>query len=455
MFDIGFENLGTIKKGTVELNNLTIFTGENNTGKTYASYSAYGILKNLNNMKLKLDISSKIIKEISDKSIAIINLYKIIDENYDRILQNIESQLTEDLSILFSADDQTQFNESKIIINAEKQVVIDGYFKNNFTMRIGLNDNVAIEFNKEENSEEMMVTIFDPNIPTRILNGFISQVIIRAMFSKEVGKAFLLPAERTGLNLFFKELNINRNTLIDNLNKITSNKSVNMLEILENMTSRYPEPISDYIYFLNDIEFLKKTDSEYKDFAKDIQKTILNGNYRIKNNEIYFKPYRSNGALVSMHLASSTVKTFFGLVFYLEHMAKKGDYLIIDEPELNLHPDNQRNIAKVIAKIVNKGIKVIISTHSDHLVKEFNNLIMLNMNFDGRSQLMSRYGYSSDEILDPQNVSAYMFEKKTISKLPIYKDEGIQVISFDRVINNYNNVNDEIYTTLRGEESWE
>jgi predicted ATPase len=42
-----------------------------------------------------------------------------------------------------------------------------------------------------------------------------------------------------------------------------------------------------------------------------------------------------------LHFTSSTVKTLFSLVFYLQHLAKPGDYLMIDEPELSLHPDNR------------------------------------------------------------------------------------------------------------------
>ena len=52
--------------------------------------------------------------------------------------------------------------------------------------------------------------------------------------------------------------------------------------------------------------------------------------------------------------------------------------IFIDEPELNLHPVNQRKIARILAKVANSGIKIIISTHSDYIVKEFNNLIMLS-----------------------------------------------------------------------------
>ncbi|MDD4915157.1 MAG: AAA family ATPase [Methylococcales bacterium] len=41
---IQFENLGCIEQGSVELNDLTIFCGKNNTGKTYVMYTLYGFL---------------------------------------------------------------------------------------------------------------------------------------------------------------------------------------------------------------------------------------------------------------------------------------------------------------------------------------------------------------------------------------------------------------------------
>ena len=51
---------------------------------------------------------------------------------------------------------------------------------------------------------------------------------------------------------------------------------------------------------------------------------------------------------------------------------------MVDEPELNLHPENQRRIAQLFARLVNLGIRVFVTTHSDYIVKELNTLIMLN-----------------------------------------------------------------------------
>ncbi len=40
-----FKNLGPIDKAELELGDLTIIAGRNNTGKTYVAYTLYGFLK--------------------------------------------------------------------------------------------------------------------------------------------------------------------------------------------------------------------------------------------------------------------------------------------------------------------------------------------------------------------------------------------------------------------------
>lgn len=50
---------------------------------------------------------------------------------------------------------------------------------------------------------------------------------------------------------------------------------------------------------------------------------------------------------------------------------------MIDEPELNLHPSNQRLVARLIAKMVNKGLKIVVSATYMIILRELNSLIRL------------------------------------------------------------------------------
>ena len=215
------------------------------------------------------------------------------------------------------------------------------------------------------------------------------------------------------------------------------------------MSSRYADPIQDYIQYLNKIGATKKDKSPYRDYALDIQKKILNGKYDVDvQGNVSFFPYRTNNKKLPLHFSSSTVKTLFGLVFYLEHVAEEGDFLMIDEPELNLHPDNQRQVARILAQLVNAGLKVVVSTHSDYFIRELNNLIMLKSDFPGVGQLQNEFGYLTNELLDRSRVSAYLFDKNSILTMEI-DDEGIIAETFDDVTNKLNNSSNKIYFAMQ------
>ena len=124
---------------------------------------------------------------------------------------------------------------------------------------------------------------------------------------------------------------------------------------------------------------------------------------------------------------------------------------MIDEPELNLHPDNQRLVARLLARLVNRGIKVVISTHSDYIVREINNMLMLGNEFPERQELERKWGYDPDgtERLRLDQVAAYHFEETQVSRIEISPEYGMEVKSMDDAINRMNESNSEIYFALQ------
>lgn len=48
--------------------------------------------------------------------------------------------------------------------------------------------------------------------------------------------------------------------------------------------------------------------------------------------------------------------------------AKKGDVIIIENPESHLHPSGQVEIARLCAKASEAGVQIIVETHSDHFL---------------------------------------------------------------------------------------
>jgi hypothetical protein len=61
-----------------------------------------------------------------------------------------------------------------------------------------------------------------------------------------------------------------------------------------------------------------------------------------KNNS--FQP-KGSSLKLGLGEVSSSVRSLLIVWYWLKHFAKKGDMLMLDEPELNLHPPNQHRWA--------------------------------------------------------------------------------------------------------------
>lgn len=49
-------------------------------------------------------------------------------------------------------------------------------------------------------------------------------------------------------------------------------------------------------------------------------------------------------------------------------IAKQGSYMIVENPEAHLHPSAQSKIGRFLAMVANAGVRVIVETHSDHVI---------------------------------------------------------------------------------------
>ncbi|MTJ13603.1 ATP-binding protein [Anabaena sp. UHCC 0187] len=449
-----FNNLGVIKKGNLELNDFTLLCGANNTGKTYVMYSLYGLIDY--SFEVNFNFVENLVNQLSQEPVYQYNIKNLIGDNLDDILEAITLGINKNLPNIFGTN-LDEFNKTQIKLELDIDLILTNLTNQKWQHRLFLGNKESdwfLDIQKSENDPNITFTMRDKGIPLRLLIELISAHIALFILNQNDRinnhNCFLIPAERAGLNLFFKELSSIRNRLIHDAQK----DNINSMEVLKDIVkSRYAEPISDYLEFLNDLNNSKKKKSNYQIQAQSIQKNIIKGKYKIDSDgDIFFLPDQSNKKKMPLHFTSSTVKTLFSLVFYLEHLAQPGDYLMIDEPELSLHPDNQRNLARVLGKLVNSGVKVVVSTHSPYFVRELNNLIMLSKSFEKSDELRQRYGYEADECLNPEKVSAYLFADNTIKQMEVDNNEGIIAETFDNVINNLNQSSNEIYYASQEEE---
>jgi ABC-type multidrug transport system ATPase subunit len=266
-------------------------------------------------------------------------------------------------------------------------------------------------------------------------------------------------AERTGAAIFRKELNFARNRLLEEMSQ--AGKTINPMELLFRVYQDYALPVEKNVDFTRQLESIVKKTSfiaeEYPDLLEDFA-DIIGGEYTVTHNdELYYVP-KGKRIKLSVNESSSAVRSLLDIGFYLRHEAERGDLLMVDEPELNLHPENQRRVARLFARLINLGIKVFITTHSDYIVKELNTLIMLNHDKPYLREIIENEGYLREELISYEKIRVYIAEEasiildgktrrtkcQTLTPADIDPEFGIEARSFDTTIETMNRIQEAI-----------
>lgn len=443
----------TENPGGIEFKPLTLVCGPNNTGKTWVMYALYGFLGDFGRVKLPG------LKEVADKLAregqVEWDFHAWLEQYASKIIQAINQATKSRLPNLFNGEAELfsgscfdwEISPSKLIEHALARPI-------DSRLMLGRERNEVLRLIKSEGEKIIHLTSSATIFPE--LDYLISDMVARNLVGNPPRRnVFLMPAERNGLHLFYRELANRRTALLHHATK--KDKEINIGELINDMIrSRYSKPIADYIDWLNELPTLRrKKTGEFHSLAEEI-KQLVGGRYDINaEGVITFTTYRKAGRgskvdvrskmELDLHLASSTVKSLFGLWAYLEYSAQPGDVLMIDEPELNLHPGNQRKLARLLAKLVNSDLRVVVSTHSDYLVREINSLLMLSRPHPARQGLMDKFGYAPDELLRPEQVAAWLFNEGKIKPMKIDAIEGIHAQTFDDQIHQLNDTSDSIY----------
>ena len=111
---------------------------------------------------------------------------------------------------------------------------------------------------------------------------------------------------------------------------------------------------------------------------------------------------------------------------------------------------------KIVGKMINAGIRLLISTHSDYIIRELNNLIMLSSAPEEMNEQLQKWGYTKDMGIKPQEVGAYLFNygegENMVNVTPIeVNDYGFEVKTIDDSINKQNEISETLYYELKYE----
>ena len=433
----------------IEFKPLTLVCGPNNTGKTWVMYALYGFLTAHSVSRLpELEIVTDALEKDGQYSW---NFGEWLQQNSKNITRAIHLATKQRLPRIFNST-QELFKDSRFDWDvSQESLVAFGIERGiDFRLVLGREGNEVLRLVKKPNDGVIQLSLFSQQFPD--LKMILADAIIRHLIGLPTRRGvFLMPAERNGLHLFYRELANRRSALFHHAAK--KDKDIDIGQLIQDvLRSRYAEPVAHYIDWLNELpETRKRKHGAFHELAEELKK-IVGGRYDVDaEGDISFTPYklkRGDGETppqMDLHLTSSTVKSLFGLWVYLEYEAQPGDVMMIDEPELNLHPANQRKLARLLARLVNKGLRVVVSTHSDYLVREVNSLIMLSKPHPNRKSLMQEFHYSDDEILSKDKIAAWLFSDRRIVPMHVDETEGIAAKTFDDEIHQLNDTSDRIY----------
>lgn len=79
---------------------------------------------------------------------------------------------------------------------------------------------------------------------------------------------------------------------------------------------------------------------------------------------------------IPLKSTSSSTKSLFGMATYIRYDYQVGDVIFIDEPEMNLDPMHQIEMADFLVELTAAGVHVVISTHSDYLLRATMNALL-------------------------------------------------------------------------------
>ncbi len=454
---IQIKELGAIKEANIDLDKkLIVFCGPNGTGKTYMAYILYSLYK-IENKSIDIRFPEESSKKLIENDTIEIELK--LDEIWNYRIKEV-SNLKENLWKLFAIPESIAkdfFSKTEINLLETKEDFIKKINQLSFDEHFKFQD-YGFQILKLSKSGTLKLKIKEHTIKNTELLNFIEIILPSRIYTilafYPITFTAFFPIERNSIFTFNNELSGNKN---DTYAQFINISPLNLINANFQRSARYPEVIRDSLKNAEELELTVKRNSEYFDFASEIESELLCGKVIInqENGRVEFISNKATNIKLSFNQSSSIVKTLASLVIYLKHKASKNDLIFIDEPELNLHPDNQVKLARILSRMINNGLRLVVSTHSDYIIREFNNLVMVSSTNNGVEELAKKYNYRKDEFINKNEIGAYLFNyknknsSKTEAKAIKIDETGFEVETFDETTEKLNIVSDDLFYTIK------
>ena len=411
-----------------------MLVGDNNSGKSYLLSLLWGIenlgietilgddfmqmkqaesLKNWIWKQIDIAIETKenvvSVSSVSDIMEELLNLQ--LEKNKNRFVKNIFN--SEDVGI------------GKLVIkftDIKKQNI---YFKmtENETMQIYVN---------QENHKIMIYEIRTNFSSLRELTN-INIALITMLYCLLMGierneEGYIyLPSARTGFML-----------TKDVINKVGRKNTFNILEEKEFITL-FVRPINQFLDIIGDLSIEDTGSEKIIKLVESLESEIVDGTVEISNMPNKEVMYVPNGYEkgIPLRLASAVVSELSPFILILKHKDKI-ERFYYEEPEMCLHPQLQYKMGKITGRVVNSGIGMVVTTHSDIILQHINNMIKL-AEHENREEICKKLGYTKQDLLNCKNVKVYQLQAKSIGKTEVKEllcgQDGFAVPTFNNALN--------------------
>lgn len=432
---LGVKNFGKIEEARICINKFTVLVGPNNSGKTFLMQLAHGINDEIADLVDASDLKEFIAEEVSGYQKYIIDAHNIdkLENIMNKKLYERKENIVRDI---FKKN--IEIEEFNLGIELEKEEVYEiEYFAKNADASLineKLNDapqNIK-KYIEEGNSISILKKYQQQHLITRTVNieiyplNNILYFSLKAIFSK---RSLFMPASRTGLMMLYKEYFANK---ADNaLNFYLDEKTGFLTQEIKfgNVT----RPTYDFLRFLQMYDDGNK-DKHYSDELEFFDRNIIEGHILVNKQGRFAYKQDNDDNNIPMYLASSMINEVAPIALALNSRAY--DQLIIDEVEASLHPQKQQELVRLLVRLSNKDMSLIVSTHSDTFVSKINNLYVLS-NKENANKYLEQLGFDKKDLMNTDNIYVYSFEsnkngKCSVKEIKPDKDYGYQ---FDLFMN--------------------
>lgn len=429
------EDYGRIKSAEIEMAPLTLFVGDNNSGKSFLLALLWGI----ENLGIEA-----ILGHLYDETEETAALFSWISKQIGIAIEKgahsvpvieIAGQLEE---LLNNRLKENKNNLVKAIFNSGKisagKIAITFCDISNVKLHFQTNKNKGLTMFTESYEHHYGIgggiLVNEAMQEDSSILGFLLKGIYCLLMNIEMregsNRSVYLPAARTGFML-----------TKDIINKVGRRNTFNIPNDMETITP-FVRPINHFLDIMGDMSSDSSENDKLLSLANNIEKEMADGSIEISavpNKEVQYIPNGYERGL-PLRLTSAVVTELSPMVLILKHV-NGVEKFYYEEPEMCLHPQLQYKMGKIICQAVNSGINMIITTHSDIILQHINNMIKTFGNKE-RTRICEELGYSGQDFLGCEQVKVYQFASKTKEKTEVKEllcgEDGFAVPTFNNAL---------------------